>query len=1018
MSVLTSSARTVNLGGRRNRLAANLDHFTPDKHSTPKSSDLQLEGEGPQLRRRPDLLPHSPRSDVLSSSLDVEKEQERLERLVLEEESQRDWNQPRKIVDVFRDSKSTSDYLQLKDDIKTLSSRPNASPKHSPNNSPRHQAGQDLYDDADDGDYKYPGDPRVDNREEAQPRMAGDQAYSMPDPWSKIMTFVPYESENSANRQWHSLSAKSSMCSERSSRLDPHTYQSYTAGLLHSSGKSEKFLNLQKHYTVLERISELERKRNKSLRKVKRPKSWHSDITAEEEELQDLYLELDEAKKNREFFSKKGEHAHKHWNPNADKGLMQKQKSLQDLKMKYDIDDSLEEDISERKLYGTRSLGREKKFAALAKKFRLFDDDFHESINTTKSNRQQSWQGSDFYSVDHASAPVSQISGQNKQAHNKYEIYVEEAPKQQKSLNGLDALHVRSFSAPNTQQEMNGGNPLIRTNSSKESFFGGSPLEKKASLSVSPISVIHGRKLMATYVNDNPTLWNDYSEDIKKEAPRKQAATLNVYSRRGVDTSPIQDVKNCVQMFEENQRKDDSFSISQGTGVSLVDGQREKSGLSDNLKSHPVICSQQTQPSSGSEVKFHVRNLRCLAENNEFSQSRFSVKPQVNRQPMMEKYLEDVLEHSKSNEQLDLIDNDLERFYPSEPIRSGQDYGYTEPRQWETTSDVPRYHYESSDDSDSVGSDGSAGTFIVKHSDEESDVNLPDVTKGTHAGRLPEAEKEALRARSVPDLKSEERGQTPVRPRSAKSQINLENDDQPKTEGTVNQVKTLRELFHERKEEGKRNRLQFDKEVGKLKTNQSLVKNSSEAEKVCFQDTTIKLQEKNSSDHRAFRNDVNESPIKQEEKAKKFVLVKKPLKLAVLPKPNVPTPVEKRQDMPIKKKTPINQKRGFLQQSMQDHYYHTIAAPRRKPSTLKQNRGDGGGTFPRSSGGLPRSSGTLPKSSGGPHDQLQSMTISGHYFIILHAPGFTPCYACFSVSAYVFSRQLSLHHCFLCMVCN
>ena len=334
MSVLTSSARTVNLGGRRNRLAANLDHFTPDKHSTPKSSDLQLEGESPQLRRRPDLLPHSPRSDVLSSSLDVEKEQERLERLVLEEESQREWNQPRKIVDVFRDSKSTSDYLQLKDDIKTLSSRPNASPKHSQNNSPRHQAGQDLYDD-DDDDYEYPDGPTVDNREEAQPNMAGDQAYSMPDPWSKIMTFEPYESGNSANRQWHSLSAKSSMCSERSSRLDPHTYQSYTAGLLHSSGKSEKFLNLQKHYTVLERISELERKRNKSLKKVKRPKSWHSDITAEEEELQDLYLELDEAKKNREFFSKKGEHAHKHWNPNADKGLMQKQKSLQDLKMKY-----------------------------------------------------------------------------------------------------------------------------------------------------------------------------------------------------------------------------------------------------------------------------------------------------------------------------------------------------------------------------------------------------------------------------------------------------------------------------------------------------------------------------------------------------------------------------------------------------------------------------------------------------------------------------------------------------------
>lgn len=996
MSVLTRSMRTVNLGGRRSQRTAGLEEFIPEKHSTPKSSDLQLEKDGPQLRRRPDLLPHSPRSDVVSSSLDMEKEQERLEKLIQEEETERKWNQPRKIVDVFRDTKSTSDFLQLKDDIKTLSSRPSASPKHSPYSSPRHHAGNDFYDEGTDVDHHQEYDEGltanyIEKEEVSQPIVASNPTYTMPDPWSKIMSFEPHDSRNSSNRQWHSLSAKSSLCSERSSRLDPHTYQSYTAGLLHSSGKSEKFLNLQKHYSVLERISELEKKRSKSLRPEKKPRSWHADITAEDEELEDLYLELDEAKKNKEFFSRKSEHAHKHWNPNADKGLMQKQKSLQDLKMKYDNDDSFE-DGSDRKFYGTRSLGREKKFAALAEKFKLFDDDFHHSFDSTKSKRQQSWQGSDFYSSNTKTALASKLAVTSMQTEgqtpNKYEICVE-GNLNQKGLKGLEALHVRSFSAPNTQKEVENGNPLIRTNSSKESFFGGPPVEEKVSLSVSPISVIHGRKIMATYVNENPALWNEYPEESKKEVLTKQSSTLRVFSRRGVDISPIQDVKNCVQMFENNQKHaefHDNSNISDEATMHPVDEQKETANRNKEHNFKPVITSQNTQL-GGSGVKFHVRNLRCLAENNEFSQSRFSMKPQVDRQPMMEKYLEDVLEHSRSNERLELIDSDPERFYSSETDRSEQEEVYPEPRQW-GNSEVIHHHYDSSDDTESVGSDESAGTFIVKHSDEESDVNLPDVTKGTQSVRFSEADKEFPRAKSVPDLKNKEGDQIPLRPRSAKSQLNLSKNDQSKDGGTVSQVKSLRQLFQERKEMGKRNRLQFDKDVGKLKLNpSSSTSDVVDAKAVQIEDKIKDPQHEWSNSQKMFKNDNNNIPVDQGNRVKKFVLVKKPLKVAVSSKSDVRSQERIKQDMPIKKKSPIVLKRGFLQQSMPDRYYHTIAAPSRKaPTTFKEGDNAGGGTLPRSFGALPRSSGTLPRPSGGQQDQTQSMTIAGHYFIKLHFP--------------------------------
>lgn len=136
------------------------------------------------------------------------------------------------------------------------------------------------------------------------------------------MFFELYDFRNFLNRQWQFLFVKSFLCSERFFRFDLYIYQFYIVGLLYFSGKSEKFFNFQKYYSVLERILELEKKRSKSLRLEKKLRSWYVDIIVEDEELEDFYFELDEVKKNKEFFSRKSEYVYKYWNLNVDKGLM------------------------------------------------------------------------------------------------------------------------------------------------------------------------------------------------------------------------------------------------------------------------------------------------------------------------------------------------------------------------------------------------------------------------------------------------------------------------------------------------------------------------------------------------------------------------------------------------------------------------------------------------------------------------------------------------------------------------
>ncbi|KAI8796874.1 sorbin and SH3 domain-containing protein 1 isoform X45 [Biomphalaria glabrata] len=118
-------------------------------------------------------------------------------------------------------------------------------------------------------------------------------------------------------------SASFSVTSDRSSRLDPHTYQSYAAGILYSSGKSEKFLKLQKHFEVLGRISELEEKTKNQL-------ACRQEVNSEEgfddiEEMTELLSELADAQNKKEFFYNTTDTDKFHWRQTKEKDL---QKSL------------------------------------------------------------------------------------------------------------------------------------------------------------------------------------------------------------------------------------------------------------------------------------------------------------------------------------------------------------------------------------------------------------------------------------------------------------------------------------------------------------------------------------------------------------------------------------------------------------------------------------------------------------------------------------------------------------------
>ncbi|KAH9502327.1 hypothetical protein Btru_073469, partial [Bulinus truncatus] len=198
-----------------------------------------------------------------------------------------------------------------------------------------------------------------------------------------------------------------SVTSDRSSRLDPHTYQSYAAGILYSSGKSEKFLKLQKHFEVLGRISGLDEKK-------KAKHSSGQDTNCEDsfddtEEIIELYSELEAAQSQKEFFFNTTDMNKFHWRPEKDKDL-QKSLGMRDRLISYqeavNVTENINPDYRKEQVPIGKEMKRDVSFGELYTKY-----------DNTKSQKEP---------------PVS--SGNSKLAQKSYIEIMENAAKQTKRL--------------------------------------------------------------------------------------------------------------------------------------------------------------------------------------------------------------------------------------------------------------------------------------------------------------------------------------------------------------------------------------------------------------------------------------------------------------------------------------------------------------------------------------------------------------------------------------------------------
>ena len=264
-----------------------------------------------------------------------------------------------------------------------------------------------------------------------------------------------------------------SECSERSSRIDSQTYQSYAAGILHSTRKSDRFQNLQRHYSTMERIAELESHsldKTKSLGNLKDEAALLSKYKLENlGELHDLYAELEEAQREEEFFYKSS-HVDSD-DPWKDWGILAKELSLQELK---DIYRNKKPNMNTNRPSRRRrrvDFRRDLSFRKLREKYKHLDEASRKEkimeewwsgrprsrrnsdASSVQSFASQSQQGEYIQIMENAARKSKEraMYGYNiDEEHVRYEMYVENLRKKSKSCPDVsdEGLHVRSESEP------------------------------------------------------------------------------------------------------------------------------------------------------------------------------------------------------------------------------------------------------------------------------------------------------------------------------------------------------------------------------------------------------------------------------------------------------------------------------------------------------------------------------------------------------------------------------------------
>ncbi|CAG2186937.1 CAP [Mytilus edulis] len=589
-----------------------------------------------------------------------------------------------------------------------------------------------------------------------------------------------------------SRSARGSVSSEKSSRLDSHTYQSYTAGLLHSTSRSEKFLNLQKNYAMLERISEIEEKSEKPMRPNSMDPQTFQDMfdivnTSRQEELDELYFELEEAKRNREFFSSVKSQT---WDPRRDYSLTRKEKSVGDLKALYA---GLESQTDE-----------------------CYNSPLQEKVYV--QNPQRSPRG------------ARAIHGTSiEPLANKYEIYVEKKQKEYKDTPNNEELHVRSVSVP--VNELESPKPLKRAHSSIGNKIvtnvDSKIYVKEPELSVKQekTQIRHGGKVIASYVNDSV---HGVNFRYRTNSNENSEVNTNIRDNSGVNSprtnSLIQEKSGTSDNYERIWDNETNV-FHRHFGEKCVLDERDKLPLQkvNAMKScslekiHNLEEPKQNVSSSQSPVQFRVRNLRVLAENNEFSDSKFAKMRPISDSVSPSGFENRPLSFGTNEKETELLikESDLD---------SADDY--VRLKKWRTS--------ELCENDGTNSENSSTDTFIVKSSEDEIEKdgdNLPDVTKGTESNsKLPE-EPAFEKSKSEPDLKQVNIRKEPVRPRSAKSHVKLnepvKDNKLPTNFGMPRTVSgNLREVFKQYKHEGKFSRFQAPEHKADSPKSQTLPRTS------------------------------------------------------------------------------------------------------------------------------------------------------------------------------------------------
>ncbi|CAC5369196.1 unnamed protein product [Mytilus coruscus] len=733
--------------GDAQSMVSGFSGFQPELHSTPKSSIVDSHRPIQQLCGKPDLLNSAPNQ---SHTNYLQNDKTKLGLI----------NTGQCNVSSLIENRHKCD----KDLIE--------SPKKQNNNMDYHTMTENV--------RKFAGSPSAFPESKVTQNMENKE-------WDNLLEDEHKGYDRPPSRAKLSRSARGSVSSEKSSRLDSHTYQSYTAGLLHSTSRSEKFLNLQKNYAMLERISEIEEKVEKPIRPNSMDPQTFQDMfdivnTSRQEELDELYFELEEAKRNREFFSSVKSQT---WDPSRDYSLTRKEKSVGDLKALY----AGLENSSKEKPVLSKAKSLESTYVA-GQSNECFNSPLQEKVYI--QSPQRSPRG------------TRAIHGTSiEPLANKYEIYVEKKQKEYKDTPNNEELHVRSVSVP--VNELESPKPLKRAHSSignkMVTTVDSKIYVKEPELSIKPekTQIRHGGKVIAMYVNDSVQGVNFRN---RTNSNGDSQVNTNIKDNSGINSprtnSPLHHKSRKSDKYERI-RDDETNVFHRHFGEKCVLDERDKLPLQkDNAMkscSHDKIHNlEEPQPNanlSQSPVQFRVRNLRVLAENNEFSDSKFA---------KMRPISDSVSPSGFESMPLSFGTNEKET-----GLDSADDY--VRLKKWRT-SDLCENDGTNSENS-------STDTFIVKSSEDELEKdgeNLPDVTKGTKSNSKQNEEPVFEKSKSEPDLKQGIRKE-PVRPRSAKSHIKLNEpvngNKLPSNFGMPRTVSgNLREVFKQYKHEGKFSRFQ------------------------------------------------------------------------------------------------------------------------------------------------------------------------------------------------------------------